>query len=280
MTEISSTYGSQMTQIENLSQYVTDYCRQNNIDPATYVAALDGKDMAQLRDDPAFQAYWQLAAMQLSYLLSGGEQLYSEPGTVEFDDVAISAAYDSADEETREFIDQLLQDDPELMAFFAMQQGGNEEANNILAAINLSQNRTTNVLQTSISDSDLPGQISGYRHVAEDARNFVNKYELGSFYDDVISTEEGIRSAEGSILGQIAEMDQQLVDLGEAFDSGKMGVDKYNAEIKNVSVYRETLLAMLQNLESTLSTVMEMYSKMIEQQKEMAQSVIQNMRGA
>lgn len=278
MAEISATYGSQMAQIENLSQYVTDYCKQHNIDPATYVAALDGKDMAQLRDDPAFQAYWQLAAMQLSYLLSGGEQLYSEPGAVEFDDMAISASYNSADEQTREFIDKLLQDDPELMAFFAMQQGGNEEANNILAAINLSQNRTTTPPQTSISD--LPEEMAGYRHVAEDARDFVRKYELGSFYDDVISTEEGIRSAEGSILNQIAEMDQQLADLSEAFDTGKIGVDKYNAEIKNVSVYRETLLAMMQNLESTLSTVMEMYSKMIEQQKEMAQSVIQNMRGA
>ena len=116
--------------------------------------------------------------------------------------------------------------------------------------------------------------------MAQDARDFVRKYDLGGFYSEAIGTEEGIRSAEGSILSQIAEMDQQLADLGDAFDSGTIGVDKYNSEVKNVSVYRETLLAMLQNLQNTLSTIMEMYSKMIEQQKEMAQSVIQNMRSA
>lgn len=278
MADISSTYGSQLNQIENLTQYVNDYCQKNNIDPATYTAALDGSGMAQLRDDPAFQAYWQLAAMQLGYLLGGGEQLYSEPGTVEFDDAAVSASYAASDQDARNLVDQLLQDDPELMAFFAMQREGVDEANNILATLNLSQRRTTTPQNVSINE--LPGVVEDYQHVAEDARDFIKRYELGSFYEDVASTEEGIRSAEGSILNQIAEMDQQLADLSEAFDSGKIGVDKYNAEIKNVSVYRETLLAMMQNLESTLSTVMEMYSKMIEQQKEMAQSVIQNMRGA
>lgn len=279
MADISSSYGGgQITQIENLTQYVNEYCERNNIDPSSYTAALDGSGMAALRDDPAFQAYWQLAAMQLNYLLSGGEQLYSEPGTVEFDDVAVTAAYEAADQETRDFVEELLQDDPELMAFFAMQQSGTPEANNILAALNLSQNRTTTPSNTSISE--FPAQMEGYQHVADDARDFVRRYELGSFYNDVISTEEGIRSAEGSILNQIAEMDQTLADLSEAFDTGQIGVDKYNAEVKNVSVYRETLLAMMQSLESTLATIMELYSKMIEQQKEMAQSVIQNMRSA
>jgi hypothetical protein len=98
----------------------------------------------------------------------------------------------------------------------------------------------------------------------------------------IIEYDEGIRAAEGSILDYLAEMDKQIEELTDAFDlpGSTMSVEEYNSEVEQRSSYREVLLTMLQSLESTMSNVMEMYSKMMENEQEMKMAVLNNWRGA
>lgn len=274
MTDINYS-SADLAYMEQLREYITEYCQTNNIDPATYVAALDGEIDINLKDDPAFQAYWQLASLQLAYILSGGAVDMSVPGDVAYDQESIEAAYAAADAELLALCESLLQDQPELLAFFTMQTDGVSSGNDILAAINLSESNTTEETSTSEDSSE---DSDGESWTSQDTRDFIEAYGGSEGLDWLIDYEEGIRAAEQSILNYVAEMDQQLVELTEMFNSGEISAEEYSAKTENLSIYRETLLAMLQQLESSLSTVMEMYSKLIEQANEMSMAVINNMR--
>jgi hypothetical protein len=280
MTDINYS-STDLNQMDQLREYINDYCAANNIDPATYVAALDDGANVDLSDDPAFQAYWQLAYLQLVYLLSGGATDMSSPGDVVYDEDQLMAAYNAVANDPEqnyilELAEEMLMDDPELMAFFTTQTAGADAGNTLLATINLSGSSSTS---SSASDSSSDESSSTqYTYVDEQARAFAEAYGSGSGLDWIIEYEEGVRGAEGSILNQLAEMDQQLVELTDALNSGSMTAEEYSAQVDQLSAYRETMLAMLQQLEANLSNIMEMYSKLIEQANEMAMSVINNMR--
>lgn len=278
MTDINYS-STDLNQMDQLREYINDYCAANDIDPATYVAALDDGASVDLSDDPAFQAYWQLAYLQLVYLLSGGATDMSSPGDVSYDETELMAAYNAvaADPEQNyilELAEEMLADDPELMAFFTTQTAGADAGNSLLATINLAEASST----TSSGSDSAEESSTSYSYVDQQARDFAEAYGSGSGLDWLIEYEEGIRGAEGSILNQLAEMDQQLVELTDALNSGNMSAEEYSAQVDQISSYRETMLAMMQQLEANLSNIMEMYSKLIEQANEMAMSVINNMR--
>lgn len=276
MSEISYTT-DQLAQMDQLREYISDYCSSNGIDPNTYVSALDGSITADLQNDPAFQAYWQLAYLQLVYLLSGGSPDVSSSGEVTYDEDALMAAYNAAASDPDqnyilELANQMLQDDPELMAFFTTQTEGVDSGNSLLSMINLSEATTTT------SDTEASSEDDEGLYVDEMAREFAEKYGSGEGIDWIIEYEETIINAEGSILSQLAEMDQQLVELTEALNNGSMTAEEYQAQTDNLSAYRQTMLAMLQQLQDNLANVMEMYSKLVEQANEMAMAVVNNMR--
>ena len=60
----------QLAQIDTLKSYVEDYCNSNDIDPSIYLSGLDGNKISEdLKNDPAFQAYWQLTWLQVTEII-------------------------------------------------------------------------------------------------------------------------------------------------------------------------------------------------------------------
>lgn len=278
----------QLAQMDQLREYITDYCTQKGIDPNTYLSSLDGTIDVDMRNDPAFQAYWSITAMQLAYLLSGGSPEVSSDGEVIYDEAKIEAAYAASDQD---FINNIIASDPELMALFVSQTQGADAGSSLLAAINLSETSTSAGIVTSTSsdiryeggddasgDSGDGSDDSSYTD--QQARDFIDKYVSGDGLDWVLSYEEGIKSAEGSILDYIAQIDQQVADLTELMNNGSMSAEEYSSQLDQVSADRQLYMGMLQQLESNMSNVMEMISKMYQQEVEMRMAVIQNMKPA
>lgn len=271
-TYIDNLSTDQVAQMEALQDYITEYCESQGIDPSTFVDSIDGDLSADFLNDPVFQAYWNMAYLQLMYLLSGGSPSVSASGEIEYPDDLMSV-YNDASQEMIDYVTNLLNDDPQLMVFFAMQTGEFQEgdtADSLLALISQTEASTSTDSDDSTEDE--------YTNTV--AREFVEKYGSSDSLDWLIEYEEGIRAAEGSILDYLAEMDQQMVELTEALEGGTMSAEEYEAEMESLSSYREVMLTMLQSLESTMSNVMEMYSKMIENAQEMQMAVINNWRSA
>jgi hypothetical protein len=290
---ISNNYTTdQLAQIDTLRSYVEEYCKSKNIDPGTYLASLDGNLVsADLRNDPVFQAYWQMAYLQLSEILDPSQinSMQSQVGEVDFDQL-----YAGSDQNYNDFISKLIQDNPEMMAFAAQMENKPEESESLLSIFNSSASAQKTVTGNSpmfleisrdgsSTDTD-PNTDDGTPHntlySADDARALGDKYNLGGGYDWLIGSEEGIRSTESSIFTYLAEMDQQLVDLKEGLRTGAMSAEEFNSDVSGISMYRETLLGMLQQLESSLSTIMDLYSKIIEKANEMQMATINNIKSA
>lgn len=281
----------QLAQIDTLKSYVEDYCDSNGIDPSIYLSSLDGNKISEdLKNDPAFQAYWQLTYLQLTEIIDPTQisSMDAQVGEIDF-----NALYAAQDADTNALITDLISDDPALMAY-ALKESGQAEASDSLLSLFTAANTAAATSTTADSYgaqylAEYPDEVSGTTasdtldnsmYEANDARALADEYDLGEGFDWVINTEEGIRSTESSIFNYLAEMDQQLVDLKGALDTGAISAEEFSADSDNISVYRETMLGMLQQLETSLSSVMEMYSKLIEQATQMQMSTINNMKPA
>ena len=274
MSYIDNLTSAQLAQMDQLKEYIEEYCEAQGIDSSTFVDSIDGNLSADYLNDPIFQAYWNMAYLQLLYLLSGGSPSVASNGEIEYPD-NLMEVYNSASQEMLDYCTSLLSDNPELMVFFAMQTGDFQEgdtANSLLALISQTEASTSTELETEDDSED--------EYTNTIAREFIAKYGSSESLDWLIEYEEGIRATESSILDYLAEMDQQLVELTEALEGGSMSAEEYQAEMESISSYREIMLTMLQSLESTMSNVMEMYSKMIENMQEMQMAVINNWRSA
>lgn len=261
----------QINQIADLQAYL----EANNIDPTVYMAAIDGNAIdTDLKNDPAFQAYWQLTYLQLTEILNP-TMINSPEGDV--GEIDFQALYDSASPEYNQFIEDLIADDPSIMTVLGNE--ANQQTDTLLGAIQTATGGSETAGVTG--DYDVDGAIGGsenYMGYSADARSIGEQYDLGEGYDWIIQTEEGIRAAEGSIMTTLAEMDQMLVDLKEGLQSGTISAEQFAADAENISVYRETYLGMMQQLETSLMTVMEMISKIIEQATETNMAIVNNSR--
>jgi hypothetical protein len=292
ITSTTTSSADQLAQIDTLKTYVEDYCSANNIDPAVYLSSLDGNTISDdLRNDPAFQAYWQLTYLQLTEIIDPSS-INSQDGQV--GEINFDAVYAAADQQTKDLITNLLQDDPELMAFALAQAGQTEDSDSLLSMFTAANtaaatSTTAGAVMGSNYLTDVPGTPSGMSPADtggnamgddSDARALGDEYDLGGGYDWLIDTEEGVHSTESSIFDYLAEMDQQLVDLKGALSTGQITAEEFSSQAGDISTYRETMLGMLQQLESSLSTIFDMYSKMVEQATQMQMSTINNMKPA
>lgn len=268
---VVTAYGDQISQIEDLSQYIFEYCEANNIDPATYLSALDGRSVSEIFDEPTLQYYEQWTTMWLAYLLSGGGELYSEPASVEFSEEDLIQAYQNADQEMLALIDQILEDDPDLMAFYALQVRGKEESNSLLALLHSetgdqnSQNQNTSEFNPD--------------YVNEEARDLMQQY--GQYeIEGLLDTTEGLTSAMQNIAIQLAEDDQTLMQIVEQFERGEISLDMKNAKMDSIAASREMKLLALQNVQNSLSTVEKAWSQLFESRQEIEMLIANNMRSA
>lgn len=264
-------YGDQISQIEDLSQYISEYCEANNIDPSTYLSALDGRSVSEIFDDQTLQYYEQWTTMWLAYLLSGGGELYSEPASVEFSEEDLIQAYQNADQEMLALIDKILEDDPDLMAFYALQVRGAEESNSLLA-----------LLHAETGDSNSQNQNTSTfnpEYVNEEARELMRQY--GQYeIEGLLDTTEGLTSAMQNIAIQLAEDDQTLMQIVEQFERGEISLDMKNAKMDSIAASREMKLLALQNVQNSLATVEKAWSQLFESRQEIEVLIANNMRSA
>lgn len=274
MPEISYT-ASQTEQIDNLRSYVEDYCQTRGIDPAIYTSALEdgtaGIDPALL-NDPIFQAYWQLAYLQLMEVINPTlvQSLYAEVGVggeVNFDMI-----YNATDPETREFIRKLVLDSPELMAFAALSDYDSEtNPQAVLEAL------ASEIPPAGEGGAGVEGDPNTF--VNEDARALAEEFGLTGSWEWLIGTEEGIRSTESFLMEGLNQLDSQLLALQGQFESGNMPAESFQAQVGQISTYREVYVGLLQQLESALSQVMEMMSQLVKQRTDMGMALSRNIGG-
>lgn len=276
-------------QMEDLSSYLQSYCKETGKDFAFYAATLDQSKTIDpaLLNDPAFMAYWRLMSLQLTEIVN--------PISINSDEAMIvlpenfDSLYPATSEEMTEFNQEAVSNDSSYSAFLVTNDA-NQSSDSLLSSFQsaaATSGDTTGMVsasgETSTADvsagydMEVGGETSSMDYAA-DAREFAAKYGYEDELAYAIGTQEGIRSTEGSILTMLAEMDQQLVDLKEALQTGAISAEEFAADAENISIYRETLLGMMNQLESSLMTVFETLSKLVEQAIEGRMAIINNSR--
>ncbi|MBI2339107.1 MAG: hypothetical protein HYU99_01910 [Deltaproteobacteria bacterium] len=253
----------QSAQIDDLKSYVEEYCEANGIDPAIYTSALDGDAIdPELLSDPAFQAYWQLAYLQLMEILypETVQSVYAEVGEVDFDSL-----YAAAGDEINEFMANLVADNPDLMAFSALTDGDSETSADTVTAL----------IEEKLADAGESGGSTDY--VDEQARDLAEELGLSGMWDYLIETEEGIKSTENYLMGGLAELDQQLADLQEALESGEITAEEFSAQVEGISMYRELYVGLIQNLEDAWGNLIEMFSQLLKTQQDGQMAIARNL---
>lgn len=253
---------AQEQQINDLKSYIEDYCQTNNIDPTVYTGALDSRTglPPDILQDPVFQAYWKLAYLQLMEILDPAlvQSLYGQVGADNFD---FDHVYSLVDPEFNQFLENLVVDNPELMAFLAQSDGNPDTSpEEVMAAI-----------------SQLTQGLVPEPYVAEDARRLIE--ELGvdnGLVNALLSTEEGIRATEQSILMSLAEMDAELAELRTALREGTMNADEFNAVVGQISANRQVNISMLGDIEGNLSNMFQLFSNLLQTQTEALSQIVRN----
>ncbi len=262
MTTVTYT-STQTDQINDLKAYIEEYCSANGIDPSVYTAALDGSTLdPAILNDPAFQAYWQLAYLQLMEMIDPAlvQSVYAEVGEIDFD-----AVYAAADAETNEFIQNLVLDSPELMTFFAEADGDSST----------DPEAVTTALTAYSTDSESFG--GGTEYTDEQARDLAQELGLDGMWDFLIETEEGMKSSENYLMEGLAEMDQQLADLSEALESGEITAEEFSAGVEQISAYRQIYVSLIQNFEDAWSTLLETFSQLLKAEEEGQMAIARNL---
>lgn len=235
------------------------YAAAQGIDADEFLANLDAVSTADLFDNPTFEAYFQLAYMQLMELLYP-EVINSYEaevgGEVDFD-----ALYAYADDDINALIQELLADDPELAAYFTLRESGETEADYLMALLD-------SYYETG-GDEINPAIQAAY--------DLAEEYGMESI-TGLADQELLFESVQQSILDMLAEYDLAIADLVDAFHTGELTETEYGEQMGSISFYRETLLAMLTQVTSQESTFFEMISELYAQSSEMTMAILNNIR--
>ena len=261
---ISPTSYDYASAMDNIRSEVESYCATNGIDTDEFLANLDEKLTTSVFDNPTLQAYFQLAYMQLVELLYPEKinSLEAEVGEVNFETL-----YTNSDDAFNSFITNLIEDDPELMAFYARQAGGASEGDFVLGML-------ASMAEQQNSENGGNGQNQQNTSITQDARDLTAKYDLGPGFDWVINKEDAFAAAETAILDRLSEYDQAVNEMVDMLANGE-GSD---AELQNLQYVREGMIAMLQHVTDAKLTFMETISKIYKDVFEMQNALINNWR--
>lgn len=250
----------QLQQIQDLQQYI----QETGADVELYTKALDGQTIdPQLLNDPAFQAYWKLAFLRLTEILNP-EAIMAGNGDVDMLD--FDAVYASTDPAYRDFLKQLILDSPELMGFAA--DIDSDEAT--------SSAEILSYIEKHISKG-LAVEEAPYQYIDEEARALKEELGLGDMWDWLIGTEEGVRSAETALLGELADLDQQQLEAIRAMRSGEMNETEASAQLDSISALRQVYLGAIQQLEENWKNILELFSQLLKKQDELVDGVVRNL---
>lgn len=247
------------TSYDSAVDQVLDYLEAQGVDVSSL--DLDGVDSSDLdMSDPAIEAYFQLAYMQLMEILYPEQinSLEAQIGEVNFDTL-----YANTDAETNEIIMSLIEDDPDMLSAMTRASAGDAEGDAVDAYIN------------AIYTPDDGSAVSWESSITDDFE------ELGlEEWNWVADQEEAFKSAEQSILDSLSEYDQMILDITDAFEAGAITEAQYEQQLTDVNMGREALLGMLQAVQSQEQNFFEMISDLIENMIDTQMAIIRNTGGS
>lgn len=228
------------------------------------------EDSLAVTDNPALQAYFQLCYMQLAEILDPEliNSLAADVGSVDF-----QTFYDNADPSFNEMITALIQEDPELMALYATEAGGQSEGDYVLTLLSqLSAEAATATETDTDTDDDSEEKIT------DDARALQETFGLGEGFTWITEQEDIYNAGLESIANQLAEYDQSMQDLLEQFDNGEINETTYNSELSSMNAGREALLVLMQQISEYKMNFFEMISKLYDSVKDTQMAILNNQR--
>lgn len=247
---------SQLMYIAEMRAELEAQLEAAGVDPSVFFERLDGEDLVDLKDDPFYQQYLLLAFQELSYLVFGGEDLMSIYGDTDIDWTNFTTMQNTMDDDLFNFLDNLLQDNPEFMAMFVTMNDGVSHGNQVLAALE----GDLSALNTSSDNQSLSFSM-------ESTYAFLDKYGIQGL-DHIAGMEGGIREVQASILSQITELQDYITQI-----MGSMEGEELQAHLESTSMQMNTLMIMYQNSESALQTMVEMTREVMKSMYEGLQQI-------
>lgn len=294
MTQISNNI-----EIDELRHYILENFSNNQIDLALYSDSLDdkGKIDAELLKDPVFAAFWQLQSLLLKEI-EEPTQINSAEASVS--DSYLDDAYNRTQQDYQNYVQELASQDNDIRNYLIAEQQTQTQSQSWAASLNTAFSKAATTSSQS-SQTVVAGSqsVSGYSMMAsttdtdntttaevdainydytQDARELGERLGLGGIYSDAVEFEQLVQETTAGIFTALSEMDQQLVQLKEALESGSISATEFEADMSTISASREALLAVLQHTTNALTTTMEMYSQLVKQAVDGAQSIANNFK--
>ncbi len=245
-----------------VTQEIIDYCNSVGIDYEQYISDLDGTASTIDIDDELLMAYYQYAFVQM-YQLIYGEELYAGEGAVGEPDYDTLISSMSSDDIA--VINQIIQDDPELMAYFAYQAGGQSESDAVMEIL------------SSLSGS---GSSAGGSSAEEDGVSVDGS--LGEMVDAAYDTQNTTNASLTAIFAYMDELNQATFALTEDLNGlsadDEAGILSIQTQIDMQSASMQMALTMVQQLSDQSTTAFSLLSAMIKNQLESQQALTNNFK--
>jgi hypothetical protein len=243
MSDVSSVTTTS-TVLETWLQEAQAYCEANGIDI----------DEINYVDDPQLLAYYQNALLQLyeivyQTLMISGYSAVGEDGSSEMP-YTLGEYQAFFTDDIEKLVEDMLQSNPELVAYFAYQSGGQSEIDAFLNYISAAAGGAT-------------GDIN---NATADAQSLQDQCGLGDWFDTVIDEENAHNATMVSYMQMLSEIDQGLSDLASSLASGDMTEGELmsiQGQMDGLSGYRDFILALMPMEQSSYNTIMQLWSNLV-----------------
>lgn len=223
-----------------------------------WVDKIDGELTTLDLSDEDLLNYFRLAYQMLL------EEIYQEgdiiAGAYQIGDDNIDwlTVIPEVDSELHEFITTLLQDDDRLIAMYA----------------GLSQGESAEEFVLNLLYPDSGSSFEDFEGFTDDARDLDSIFDLGSGYGSIIEMEDLYDYYLESVMTQIADLDEQMMELYDQLLSGDITDLEYDNLSNDLSSTKEFLYAAAQQLMSDKMYVFQALSEILQKMLEGESGII------
>lgn len=260
MSDVSSVTTAS-TVLETWLQEAQAYCEANGIDI----------DEINYVDDPQLLAYYQNAQLQLYELIY--QTMYNSGDS----DVGIGSSSEMPytfeeyqaffNDDIEKLVEDMLQNNPELVAYFAYQSGGQSEVDAFLSAI-----------------SNLNTSTEGFTST-EQTQEFYDEHGLTESYGWVVDFQEASDASTNSLLQSISDDQLVIVELYSQLEGLDPSSPDYQAQLASLqsqsdmaSATLEMKYTLLQQVTQQSANMFELISAMINKQMESLMAQVANLK--
>ncbi len=254
-------YGAAMDAIR---AEVESYCEINGLDSDEFLANLDKVGTSALFDNPALLAYLELAATQLLEIIAPEKINSAEGEVLDILDIDENGQilFRNVDEDLQNMIMQMLEDDPELVAYFVMKSSGQSEADAFLNLLGSTESGTEGSVET----------------VTAKARAMAEDMGMTDEFGWIMDNEDMYSAMQSSIYDQLEKYDQAINELIQAFSNGDLSQEAYQGQLSSMSSQREILVGLLSYSQENKSNFFQMISDMYKTINETLRNINNNIK--